>query len=253
MGYLHDGHLNLARRSIKETDVTIVSIFVNPAQFGPREDFKKYPRDFKRDEAMLRAAGAAAVFYPSAEQMYPEPYHTHVDVGCLGSVLCGNHRPGHFRGVATVVAKLFNIVKPDIAYFGQKDGQQAVIIQKMVKDLNIDTKVTVMPTVREQDGLAMSSRNKYLSPRDRKDAVILYKSLMLAKEMIRKGERSPAKVIDRMTALINQKKRAAIDYIEIVECQTLKPAAKICGDIMIALAVRIGKTRLIDNLILKAR
>lgn len=253
MGYLHEGHLSLVRRSTKENDATVVSIFVNPTQFGPREDFAKYPRDFGRDEGMLRKAGADVIFYPTPKQMYPQPYHTYVNVEGLTDVLCGRSRPGHFRGVATVVTKLFNIVKPDTAYFGQKDAQQAIVIKKMAADLDMDLKIKVMPTVRERDGLAKSSRNAYLNPRERKDAVILYKSLLLAKGMIKKGERSAHKIIGKMEELIKQKRSSRIDYAEIVDQKTLRPVENIRGEILIALAVYIGKTRLIDNLKLNAR
>lgn len=253
MGYLHEGHISLVRRSAKENDFTVASIFVNPAQFGPKEDFKKYPRDFKRDKSILKEAGVDALFYPEAEEMYPDPYYTYVRVEDLGDTLCGKSRPGHFKGVATVVAKLFNIVKPDIAYFGQKDAQQALIIGEMAKDLNMDLKVRTMPTIREKDGLAMSSRNAYLGASERKDAAVLYKSLLAAKRMINKGGRSPQKIINNMRALIKQKKSAMIDYAEIVDAATLKPVKKISGDILIALAVRIGNTRLIDNLKIRVR
>lgn len=248
MGYLHKGHLSLVRRSLKENNATIVSIFVNPIQFGPGEDFKKYPRDFKRDEKMLRDIGVDAVFYPTVNQIYPQPYYTYIDVEYLSEVLCGKSRPGHFRGVATVVAKLFNIVKPDIAYFGQKDAQQAIIIKKMVHDLNMAIKIKTMPIIREKGGLAMSSRNAYLSPQERKDALILYKALLLAERMVKGGQTSAKKIIDKMKALIKQKKSAKIDYVEIVDEKTLRPVKRIYGEVLIAVAVYIGRTRLIDNL-----
>jgi len=253
MGYLHEGHLSLVRQSIKENDITVASIFVNPLQFGPKEDFKKYPRAIKRDEAMLKKAGVDALFYPTAAGMYREPYYTYVDVGRLSGQLCGRSRPGHFKGVATVVAKLFNLVRPDTAYFGQKDAQQAVIIKQMAEDLNVGIRIKTMPTVREKDGLAMSSRNTYLKPEERKDAAILYKSLLLAKRMIGPGRSSAGEIISKMKALIKQKKSAKIDYVEIVDEKTLKPVSKARGGILIALAVYIGKTRLIDNLRLNVR
>lgn len=253
MGYLHEGHLSLVRRSVKENDATIVSIFVNPMQFGPKEDFKKYPRDFKRDEEMLKAVGTDVIFYPTANQMYPKHYYTYVNVENITEGLCGKSRRGHFRGVATVVAKLFNIVKPDIAYFGQKDAQQATVIKKMAQNLNMDLKIRVMPTLREQDGLAMSSRNAYLNPEERKSAAILYKSLLLAKQMTQKGETNPKRIINRMKGLINNVDSSRIDYIEIVDAETLQPVKKIKGEILIALAVYIGKTRLIDNLKISRR
>ena len=253
MGYLHEGHLSLIRRSVKENDVTVASIFVNPAQFGPKEDFSRYPRDFRRDEGMLKAAGTDVIFYPNVNQMYPQPYYTYVDVEFLTGGLCGGSRPGHFRGVATVVTKLFNIVKPDVSYFGQKDAQQAAVISKMAEDLNMDLKIVEMPIVREKDGLAMSSRNTYLSPSERRDAAVLYKSLILAKKLIRNRERSPAVIIKRMKELINQKRSSKIDYIEIVDTGTLRSVKKIEGEVLIALAVYIGKTRLIDNMKLRVR
>ena len=248
MGYLHEGHLSLIRRSVKENDVTVASIFVNPMQFGPKEDFEKYPRAIKRDELMLKEAGTDILFYPGAGEMCPEPYYTYVNVEYLTDVLCGKSRPGHFRGVATVVAKLFNIVKPDTAYFGQKDAQQAVVIQKMVRDLNIDVKINVMPIAREPDGLAMSSRNIYLSGQERKDAVVLYNALALAKKMIKNGARAPHEIISAMRSLITKKNSAKIEYIKIVDPQTLRPVKDIRGAVLIALAVYIGKTRLIDNM-----
>jgi pantoate--beta-alanine ligase len=253
MGCLHEGHLSLVRRSVSENDVTIASIFVNPLQFGPKEDFKKYPRDFKRDEKMLKNSGTDVVFYPNLNQMYPQPFYTYVNVERFTDTLCGESRPGHFKGVATVVAKLFNIVRPDIAYFGQKDAQQAIVIKKMAGDLNAGLKIKTMPIVREKDGLAMSSRNAYLSPQERQDAVVLSSSLKLAKRMIKTGERTPKKIKDKMRALIMQRRSARIDYIEIVSEGTLMPASRLRGDILIALAVYIGKTRLIDNLKTRVR
>ncbi|MCM8781964.1 MAG: pantoate--beta-alanine ligase [Candidatus Omnitrophica bacterium] len=253
MGYLHNGHMSLVRRSVKENDETIVSIFVNPLQFGPTEDFEKYPRDFKRDERMLKKAGADVVFYPTQNQMYRQPYYTYVNVQYLTDTLCGRSRPGHFKGVTTVVAKLFNIIRPDIAYFGQKDAQQAIVIKKMTEDLNMDIRIKVMPIIRESDGLAMSSRNIYLTPQERADAAVLHQALLLAKRMIKKGQRLPGKIITKMSELINQKKSSRIDYIEIVNPKTLRPVKNICGEILIAMAVYIGKTRLIDNLKLKVR
>jgi len=253
MGYLHKGHLSLVRRSAEENDVTVASVFVNPLQFGPKEDFKKYPRDLKGDEAALRKAGTDVLFYPEAAQMYPHPYRTYVDVEYLNDTLCGRSRPGHFKGVSTVVAKLFNIVKPDAAYFGQKDAQQAVVIRKMTKDLNMDIRLKVMPTVREKGGLAMSSRNSYLTPGQRLDAAVIYKSLKLARKLINNGERSLARITEEMRKLIRQKKSARIDYVDIVSADTLRPVKTIYGDLLIALAVYIGSTRLIDNLKIRVR
>ena len=251
MGYLHEGHLSLFKTAKKHTDLVVVSIFVNPIQFGPKEDIDKYPRDFKRDEELSRSAGVDVIFYPSEKDMYPENYKTFVFVEGLTETLCGISRPGHFKGVTTVVAKLFNIVRPDMAYFGQKDAQQAVIIKKMVKDLNMDIDVKVLGIVREKDGLAMSSRNVYLSPDERKDAAILYKSLTKAESLIKAGERETKKITKMMEETIQKTPTAKIDYISIVDTGNLKDVNVISGEILIALAVFIGKTRLIDNIIVK--
>jgi pantoate--beta-alanine ligase len=252
MGFLHEGHLSLVRRSLKENDITVASIFVNPAQFGPGEDFKKYPRDFKRDEAMLRRAGVDAVFYPTPASMYPQPYRTYVDVEGLTRGLCGRSRPGHFKGVATVVTKLLNIVKPDNVYVGQKDGQQAAVLKKMARDLNMDLNVKALPTVREPDGLAMSSRNSYLNPKERKEAALLYKSLQLARRLLKAGAGDPSAVISKMKRVIRESGLSTkVDYIEIVNGRTMEPVKTISGDILIALAARVGKTRLIDNIRIK--
>jgi len=249
MGALHAGHLSLIRKARKENDFVAVSIFVNPAQFGPKEDFKKYPRNLKLDAKLCKKEGVDIIFYPSAKEIYPEGYKTYVKVEDLSKVLCGSARPGHFRGVATVVTKLFNLVHPDIAYFGQKDAQQAIIIKKMVSDLNMPVKIKVMPTVREKDGLAMSSRNMYLNPRERKDAVVLSQALNLSGDLIKSGIRDSRKIVNRMSQLIKTKKTAKVDYISIVDLESLKPLKKITGNCLIALAVWIGKTRLIDNII----
>ncbi|MDD5449218.1 MAG: pantoate--beta-alanine ligase [Candidatus Omnitrophica bacterium] len=252
MGYLHEGHLSLVRRSVRENDKTVVSVFVNPMQFGPREDFKKYPRAFKRDEEMLRRSGVDVLFYPSSKAVYPEPYYTTVNVEYLTEPLCDRSRPGHFRGVTTVVAKLFNITTPDSAYFGRKDAQQAAVIKKMAVDLNMGIKIVTMPIVREKGGLAMSSRNAYLSEEERRDAAVLYEALALAKGMIKKGRRSSGEIKDAMRGLIRKKKTAKIDYIEIVNEDTFKNISRPTGKVLIALAVYIGRTRLIDNIRLKA-
>lgn len=252
MGYLHKGHMSLVRRSVRENDITIVSIFVNPTQFGPKEDFDRYPRDFKRDLRMLKLAGVDVLFYPSVEKMYPERFYTYVECEYITDVLCGRFRPGHFRGVTTVVAKLFNITKPDISYFGQKDAQQAIVIKKMVEDLNMDVKIKVMPIVREKDGLAMSSRNTYLTPEERKDAVILYRALLKAKELVRKGEINPTKIKKLMRKMISQKTTVRkIEYIEIVNLNDLRAVSTVNQQVLIALAVWIGKTRLIDNIVVR--
>ncbi len=253
MGYLHDGHLSLIRAAQRSADVVVVSIFVNPAQFGPGEDFKKYPRDIKRDERLAKGTGCDILFYPSAKSIYPDPYSTYVNVEGITDRLCGSNRPGHFRGVTTVVAKLFNIVRPDLALFGQKDAQQAIVIKRMVRDLNMDLIIRVMPTVREKDGLAMSSRNAYLSKSERDNAAVLYRSLALAKRMAARGIKD-AKVIKReMRVLIKRSKGAKIDYISISDLDTLKEQKWIKKKALIALAVRLGKTRLIDNIIIGGR
>jgi pantoate--beta-alanine ligase len=249
MGYLHQGHLSLIRKARKENDIVVVSIFVNPIQFGPKEDFKKYPRDLKRDMNLAKQVGTDVIFYPDAKDMYPEGFKTYVNVEELSEKLCGKFRPGHFKGVATVVTKLFNIVCPDIAYFGQKDAQQAIIIKRMVADLNIPVKIKVLPIVREKDGLAMSSRNTYLNEKERKDALVLYQALNLAKELIKSGITDTKTIIRKMRQLIEKKKNAKIDYIEIVQMENLKSLKVISDNCLIALAVWIGKTRLIDNII----
>lgn len=249
MGYLHKGHLSLIRASKKQNDATIVSIFVNPAQFGENEDYKKYPRDFKRDERLAKKAGVDGIFYPSAKAMYPQGYKTYVNVDDMSDVLCGVSRPGHFRGVATIVTKLFNIIQPDVAYFGQKDAEQVAILKKMARDLNMSPKIKVLPIIRERDGLAMSSRNSYLSKTDRKDATILYKSLKKAQAMVKKGERDSGKIIKRMYDMVRSKKTTIVDYISIVDSSSLKDIKKVKKGALIALAVWIGKVRLIDNII----
>lgn len=253
MGALHKGHLSLIRRARSENSKVVVSIFVNPIQFGAREDLKKYPRNLKKDASLCRYAGVDVIFYPGIRQMYPEGCQTYVNVEGLSGYLCGKFRPGHFRGVATVVAKLFNIVMPDTAYFGQKDAQQAAVIKKMAADLNMPVKIRIMPIVRERDGLAMSSRNAYLSPQERQEAAVLYRALVSAKKLIRSGNLNTADIIRRMKRLISAKKSAKIQYIEIVDADSLKVLRKIKGKALIALAVFIGKTRLIDNVIVSLR
>ncbi len=251
MGYLHEGHLSLVRRARKETDTVVMSIFVNPTQFSPHEDFKEYPRNLKRDIKLAESCGVDVIFYPSVKSMYPEGYLTYVNVEKITSVLCGRSRLGHFKGVCTVVTKLFNLVQPDIAYFGQKDFQQAVVIKRMVKDLNIPVKIRVCPIIREKDGLAMSSRNTYLNEREREDAKVIYKALCKAKEMILEGERNLKVVTGKMKNLILSKPTSKIDYIAIVDTENLNPLEEIKGKILVAIACWIGKTRLIDNLIIK--
>ncbi len=251
MGYLHEGHLSLARTAKKHTDMVVMSIFVNPLQFGAGEDLDKYPRDLKRDEDLARVAGVDVIFYPSEKEMYPDGYATYVNVERLTDNLCGASRPGHFKGVTTVVTKLFEIVKPDIAYFGWKDAQQAIIIRKMAKDLNMDVEIKILPTIREKNGLAMSSRNAYLSENEREDALSLHRSLKKAEELIAGGERDSKKIIKAMEEMIKTIPAARIDYISVVDTKELKNMKTISGEALIALAISIGKTRLIDNVIVK--
>jgi pantoate--beta-alanine ligase len=251
MGYFHDGHLELMRRSVKESDITVVSLFVNPLQFGPKEDLARYPRDLKRDAALVKSVGVDILFIPSTEEMYPEPDLTTIEVGKIGDILCGVSRPGHFRGVATVVAKLLNIVQPDVMFLGQKDAQQVAVIKKMVKDLNIPVRITVCPTRREPDGLAMSSRNIYLTPSERREAAALYKALSAAGRKIASGERNGNKIISEIKLLLKKKTSARIDYVSIVDAETFTPTESIKRDVLIALAAWFGKTRLIDNLVVK--
>lgn len=247
MGYLHEGHLYLARRARAENDSCAVSIFVNPTQFGPKEDFARYPRDPDRDLALLEKEGTDLVLMPPVEEMYPPGTSTSVDVDDVTTRLEGAARPGHFRGVATVVAKLFNIVEPTRAYFGEKDAQQVVVIQKMVKDLNMNLKVVVVPTQREPDGLAMSSRNVYLNPRERQAAVVLWRSMNLARGLWEEGERDAARIRREMEACINKEPLARIDYVSIADPVTLEELSRIEGRALISMAVYLGKTRLIDN------
>jgi pantoate--beta-alanine ligase len=248
MGYLHEGHLSLVRESKKRADVTVVSIFVNPTQFGPNEDFKKYPRDLAKDSVYLKKGGVDCLFYPDATEIYPPGYRTFIEVHGLQDRLCGNSRPGHFRGVATVVIKLFNIVGPDLAFFGAKDAQQVLIIQRMAADLNLDVEIVTCPLVREADRLALSSRNAYLSPEERKAALVLSTSLRGAERAIAAGERDAAKVIAGIRSMIGAEPLARIDYVEAVDPLNLEPVAEIRGDVLVALAVYFGTTRLIDNL-----
>jgi pantoate--beta-alanine ligase len=251
MGYLHEGHLSLLRRARELSDKTVLSIFVNPTQFAPNEDLDRYPRDFERDEALARAEGCDILFYPSVEEMYPQPYRTYVTVEEITRVLCGRSRPTHFRGVTTVVSKLFHIVKPHLAVFGQKDAQQAIVIKQMVRDLNFDVEIVVGPIVREPDGLALSSRNVYLSPEERKQAPLLYQSLMKAKEHIENGERDAGQVRKAIESVLQKAPLARVDYIEIVDTRDLKPLNPLQGEVLIALAVFFGRTRLIDNVMVQ--
>jgi pantoate--beta-alanine ligase len=250
MGYLHEGHLFLARRAKAENNVSVVSIFVNPTQFGPKEDFARYPRDPDRDLALLEEERTDLVLMPPVEEMYPPGTSTWVDVEEVTNRLEGAARPGHFRGVATVVAKLFNIVEPTRAYFGQKDAQQVVVIRKMVTDLNMNLEVVTVPTQREPDGLAMSSRNVYLNPEERQATVVLWKSMNLAQKLWQKGERDAGKMRNEMVALIKNEPLARIEYVSIADPHTLEELPQIKGPALISMAVYFGKTRLIDNMTL---
>lgn len=251
MGYLHEGHLSLVSAARALADRIAVSIFVNPIQFLPGEDFERYPRDFPRDEALCRGAGVDAVFYPAPAEMYPPGFSTHVEESVLSAGLCGASRPGHFRGVTTVVAKLFNIAQPDVAVFGQKDAQQSRVIRRMVRDLSMPVEVVVAPIVREPDGLAMSSRNKYLSGCLRQDALCLKQALDAAGRAFDAGERRASVLRDAMEAVIRKVPTAVIDYIAVVDDETLEAIETLERPALAALAVRIGATRLIDNAVLK--
>ncbi|MBT9173760.1 MAG: Pantothenate synthetase [Syntrophomonadaceae bacterium] len=251
MGFLHEGHLSLLRQARAENDLVVLSIFVNPLQFGAGEDFEDYPRDLERDAALAVSAGCDIIFAPATRDMYPKDYATFVEVERLTSGLCGASRLGHFRGVTTVVNKLFNIVTPDRAYFGQKDAQQAIIIRRMAKDLNMGLEIDVLPIIREADGLAMSSRNSYLTQAERKSATVLYRSLCLANESIAAGERNAGLIEQLIRAAIDSERLAHIDYIAVVDAENLLELDKIEKRVLIALAVRFGKTRLIDNIIVE--
>jgi pantoate--beta-alanine ligase len=250
MGALHIGHISLIEAAKKKTGYVVVSIFVNPTQFGPGEDYEKYPRPIEKDLKICRDNGADLAFNPSAEQMYPDENLTWVNVEKLTETLCGANRPGHFRGVATVCAKLFNIVQPDAAFFGQKDAQQCVVIRQMVRDLNMPLKIIICPTVREADGLAVSSRNQYLTGQQRKDAVCLYRALQECKKMVRNGETDTNTIIKKMREVIEQVPYAQIDYISIVDAESLQNIEKIDRKALVALAVKIGLARLIDNIMI---
>ena len=251
MGYLHEGHMSMVKAAKKHTDVVVLSIFVNPLQFGPKEDFKKYPRDIKHDETLAGDAGVDIIFCPSTDEMYPEGYATYVNVENFTDKLCGVSRPGHFKGVATVVAKLLNIVKPDVAYFGQKDAQQMIVIRKMVKDLNMDIEIKAMPIIRETDGLAMSSRNIYLSEDERREALVLNRSLDKAQALIAAGEKDSARIVKAMKELISRNPLVKIDYVSIVDTKDLIELSDISGEALVAVAAFVGKTRLIDNIIVR--
>lgn len=247
MGYLHEGHKSLIVKAVSENDRVVVSDFVNPTQFGVNEDLSSYPRDLNRDAALCEEAGADVIFHPEPEEMYFPDNCTFVDMDRLTKGLCGKTRPTHFRGVCTVVSKLFNIVTPDRAYFGQKDAQQLAVIRRMVRDMNFGITIVGCPIVREEDGLAMSSRNTYLNPKERKAALILHESLTLGEELIRAGEKDAVKVKNAIVKHMKTEPLARIDYVEIVDGETLEPAETIEGPILAATAVYIGKTRLIDN------
>jgi pantoate--beta-alanine ligase len=248
MGYLHEGHLTLVRQARRENAAVIVSIYINPSQFGPREDFGAYPRDLDRDLELLRKEGTDIVFAPLDDEMYPPVFSSWVDVEKVTERLEGASRPGHFRGVATIVAKLLNIVRPTRAYFGQKDAQQVVVIKRMAADLNMDLEIVTVPTVRESDGLAMSSRIIHLSPKERQAATILFKALALAQRLTRGGEKDAEKIRDQMAALIRKEPLAHLDYVSIADAETLEELNLLDRPAVASLAVRIGKTRLIDNM-----
>lgn len=252
MGYLHKGHMSLIKKARGENDIVAVSIFVNPTQFGEGEDLDSYPRDIERDADLCKEEGADIIFAPQPVDMYPKGYSTYADVeGGITRGLCGASRPGHFRGVATVLAKLFNIVQPQRAYFGQKDAQQVAVVRRMAEDLNMDVEIVSCPIVREKDGLAMSSRNTYLSPSERMDALVLSRSLFEAKEMIMSGKREASNIKSHIKGRISGVKSADIDYVEIVDADSMEDLEFIRGRVLVALAVRVGKTRLIDNIIME--
>lgn len=250
MGYFHEGHLSLMRRARADCDRVVVSLFVNPTQFGPGEDLDRYPRDFDRDRGLAEAEGVDMIFAPTSEDMYPEGYATYVEVVRLTEGLCGARRPGHFRGVATVVAKLFNVCRPGAAYFGQKDYQQAQVIKRMAADLDFGIDVKVLPIVREADGLAMSSRNKYLSPDERRQATCLVRALARAQELIGAGETKSDKFKKEMTAIISAEPSARLDYAEVIDPEELTPVTTVGKGAVAAVAANINQTRLIDNTIL---
>lgn len=251
MGYLHEGHKSLIDKAVEQNDKVVVSVFVNPMQFGPTEDLESYPRDMDRDAALCEKAGASLIFHPEPEKMYDDNFSSFVDMNTLTGGLCGKTRPIHFRGVCTVVAKLFNIVTPDRAYFGQKDAQQLAVIRHMVNDLSFGIEIVGCPIIREEDGLAKSSRNTYLSEDERKAALVLSRSLKEGRKLVDAGEKDAAKVKKTITDIIEKEALAKIDYVEVVDWNTLEPVEKIDGPILTAIAVYIGKTRLIDNFIVE--
>ncbi|CAM3922532.1 pantoate--beta-alanine ligase [Alicyclobacillus pomorum] len=253
MGYLHEGHMALVDAARKDNDVVVASVFVNPLQFGPNEDFANYPRDLQHDAELLAAHGCDILFAPSVEEMYPKPMVTQVEVPALSTQLCGKTRPGHFRGVATVVSKLFHIVQPDRAYFGQKDGQQVAVIRRMVEDLNFPIQIVAVPIVREADGLAKSSRNVYLTQEERPHATVLYRALQHGKSLLEKGERSPSVVASAMAEVVSAEPGVRLDYAEAVSLDTLEAPERLSGPTMLAIAAYVGKARLIDNFQLDVR
>jgi pantoate--beta-alanine ligase len=252
MGALHAGHASLIAAGRRECGFVVVTIFVNPTQFGPNEDLGRYPRTREHDLAMCRAEGADAVFSPTSEEVYPPGFRAYVEVTKLQDGLCGAARPGHFRGVATVVLKLFNMAQPDVAYFGQKDAQQARIIQQMVRDLDVPIRIRICPIVREPDGLALSSRNVYLSAEERPRATVLFRALQEAKRLVQAGDRDAGRIRQAMVQMIAATPGAVIDYVELVDNETLEPVTRIDGEVLAALAVKFGGTRLIDNEVLGA-
>ncbi len=249
MGYLHEGHKSLIDKAVEQNDRVIVSVFVNPIQFGPTEDLATYPRDLDRDAAVCENAGADLIFHPNKEEMYFDDFCTYVDMEHLTEGLCGKTRPTHFRGVCTVVSKLFHIAEPDRAYFGQKDAQQLAVIRRMVRDLNFNLEIVGCPIVREDDGLAKSSRNTYLSPQEREAAVVLSRALYRGEELLRAGETDAARVTAAVREILEAEPLAKVDYVEAVDFDNLQPVEKVTGTLLLAIAVYIGKTRLIDNII----
>lgn len=250
MGALHVGHISLMEAAAKDCDFVVVSIFVNPTQFGPGEDFEKYPRPIEKDLEICEKAGVDAVFNPTPEVMYGPESLTWVTVDKLTEPLCGRFRPGHFRGVTTVCAKLFNIILPDVAYFGQKDAQQAIVIKRMAADLNMPLEIVVCPTVREKDGLAVSSRNKYLSEQEKKEAAKIYKSLEKCREMVEAGITDSNEIVAQMRSILEQIKGGKIEYVSIVDAETLESADKLTGKVLAAVAIKLGPARLIDNILM---
>lgn len=249
MGYLHEGHKSLILKSVSENDKTVVSVFVNPTQFGPNEDLARYPRDLARDTVLVESAGADLIFNPEPSEMYPAHFTTTVNTSEVTEHLCGAKRPVHFGGVCQVLTKLFNIVTPNKAYFGQKDAQQLAVVKRFVRDLNFDIEIIGCPIIREDDGLAKSSRNTYLSPAERKAATILYKSLVEGKKLIEAGERNASVVIKKITDVLNTEPLARVDYVSIVDNENIQPIDTLKGEILVAIAVYIGTTREIDNFI----